>query len=102
MQTGKDLTWLNPPQQGQIVKIFFQGAPDDGGKPNANPATWYPAGNTPAAPCSVWETDISKLRNQGNLRHLRFKVTFDIGPRVKGAAPPNQVAIQRIVINYQK
>jgi len=29
-------------------------------------------------------------------------VEFDIGPRDKGQTPPNQIAIQRIVINFQK
>jgi hypothetical protein len=53
---GKDLTWLTAPVQGQTVKISFQGAPDDGGAPNTDPATWWPAGNTSQNPCAVWET----------------------------------------------
>ena len=99
---GKDLTWINQPQAGQTVKIMFQGSPDDGGKAFSDPTKWYPTGNTPAAPCAVWETDINKLKNQGNLRHIRFKVEFSIGARQKAAPPPNQVSISRIVINYEK
>ncbi|MBN2489745.1 MAG: hypothetical protein JXQ29_02725 [Planctomycetes bacterium] len=97
---GKDLTWLDPPVQGQIVRISFQGAPDAGNGPNADPTSWYPPGNTPAQPCQFWETDITKLRTPGNLRHVRFKVTFDIGPRSQGAPPPHPVAIRRIVIHH--
>jgi hypothetical protein len=38
----------------------------------------------------------------GNLRHIRFRVEFDIGPRNKTGQPPNQISISRIVINYAK
>ena len=38
---GKDLTWINQPQAGQVVKIMFQGSPDDGGKPFSDPTKWY-------------------------------------------------------------
>jgi len=98
---GTDLSWLNPPGSQQSAKIFFQGAPDFGGQPNSDPGTWYPAGNTKDNPCAVWEPDISKVRAQGNLRYIRFKIEFDIGKRAKGETPPNQVAISRIVINFQ-
>jgi hypothetical protein len=98
---GKDLTWLNPLGSGQSATIAFQGAPDSGGAPDPDPARWYPGGNTKENPGAVWETDIAKLRARGGLRHIRFKVEFDIGKRDKGVSPPNQVAISRIVIPYR-
>ncbi len=98
---GKDLVWLNQPSQGQNAIIDFQGAPDQGGTANPDPTTWYPAGNTTQNPCAAWDTDISKLRTQGNLRHIRFRIRFTIGNRDKGVAAPNQIAIQRLIINYQ-
>jgi len=99
---GKDLIWINSPGSGQSAKISFQGAPDFGGEPNSDPGTWYPSGNTKNNPCAVWETDIAKVRAQGNLRYIRFKIEFDIGKRDKGEAPPIPIAISRIVINFQK
>ena len=99
---GKDLSWLNAPATGQTVKISFQGAPDDNGAPNSNPATWIPAGNTTKNPCAVWDTNISNLLKVGNLRHIRFRVEFDLGKRDKGSPAPNQISINRIVINYAK
>jgi len=101
LQSGANLTWLNPPGSGQTARIAFQGAPDSGGAPDPDPAKWYPSGNTPSNPCAVWETDVSKLRAQGGLRHLRFRIEFDIGKRDKNASPPNQVAISQIVIPFQ-
>ena len=99
---GKDLSWLNAPATAQTVKISFQGAPDDNGAPNANPTTWFPAGNTTQNPCAVWDTNISNLLKVGNLRHIRFRVEFDLGLRLKNQPAPNQIAISRIVINYAK
>ena len=52
-----------------------------------------------AAPYAAFETDITQLRGQ-NLRFLRFRITFGIGPRQKGQPAPNQVGIQRVVILY--
>ena len=97
---GKDLEWLNEPVQGQTVTILFQGARHKDGGPDPDPTTWYPPGNTVENPCKNWETDLSKIRKQGDLRHLRFRILFDIGERDKGVSAPNEVAIGKIVIRY--
>jgi len=97
---GRDLEWLNEPVQWQTVTLMFQGARHRDGGPDPEPATWYPPGNTVENPCKNWETDISKIRKQGDLRHLRFRILFDIGKRDKGVSAPNEVAIEKIVIRY--
>ena len=65
-----------------------------------DPTTWYPPGNTAQAPYAVRETDLTRLTTRSGLRHIRFKITFHIGTRDKGQAPPNQVAIERVVLHY--
>jgi len=96
---GRDLILLNPPASGQYARISFQAAPDGGGVPNPDPRTWHPP-NPPEDPCAAWETDLRKIPTAGGFRHLRFKFTFDIGPREKGRPPPNQIAIARVVIHF--
>jgi len=91
VKPGSDLIFLNPPGSGQKAYIGFQGAPDLGGKPNPDPKTWVPQ--------NAFETDISKLGGKG-LRHIRFEIRFDIGPRQKGQPAPNRVAIQEVSIRY--
>ena len=96
---GTHLTFANPPGAGQTVTIAFQGAPEVSGQPDPDPAHWLPAGNTQQNPYAVFETDISQLRGQ-DLRFLRFRITFGIGPRQKGQPAPNQVVVQRVVVLY--
>jgi hypothetical protein len=93
---GSDLTFLTPPGTNQKVFIDFQGAPDVNGKPDPNPVNWVPAGNTTQNPNAAFEPDIRKLNGQ-SLRHVRFRVRFDLGP-VKPPAPV--VVIGRLQINY--
>jgi len=100
LRTGQDVVWLNPPRSGQRATIQFQGAPDLDGKPNPDPGTWVPAGNTPEQPGAAWEPNIARLASHGGLRHVRFKITFDIGKRDKGEPAPNQVAITRISLRH--
>jgi len=94
---GTHLTYANPPGASQTVTIAFQGAPEVSGQPDPDPTHWLPAGNTQQNPYAAFETDITKLRGQ-NLRFLRFRITFNIGPRQKGQPAPNQVVVQQVVI----
>ena len=91
VKLGRDLTYLNPPAAGQKAYIAFQGAPDLNGRPNPNPATWFPSNG--------FEPDITKLRGKG-LRHIRFRMLFDLGPRQKNQPAPNRIAIKEVVIRY--
>ena len=92
VKAGNDLVFLNPPVAGQKVFIAFQGAPDLGGKPNPNPSTWYPQNG--------FEPDIAKLKSFGGLRHLRYRLVINLGPRDKGQPTQNQVAIKALTIRY--
>ncbi len=98
----KDLTYLNPPGANQTAFIEFQGAPDNGqGQPEPDPTKWFPA-NTMGNPCQNWATDITQIRAAGNMRHIRFRVRFQVGTTVKGATAPNRIAVSRVVIRYQQ
>ena len=46
-----------------------------------------PPGNTPQNPNAAFENDIAQL-NGKNLRHVRFRIQFDLGPL---APPPNPI-----------
>ena len=94
---GGDLTFLTPPATGQKVFIAWQGAPDLNGAANPNPATWLPAGNTVQNPFAKFENDIQKMRG-GTIRHIRFFITFDLGPI--SVPPPPQVVVSKVQINY--
>ena len=96
--SGNDLTFQVPPATGQKVFIAWQGSPDVNGKPHPDPAQWYPAGNTSSNPYAAYETDIGKLAAKGNLRHIRYRILFDLG---KVSVPlPRQVVISRIKFSY--
>jgi len=92
VKPGMDLEFLTAPVANQKVFIAFQGAPDLNGKPNPNPATWFPA--------QGFEADISKLRVQGGLRHIRFQILFDLGKRIKGQSAQVQVTVKKLRIRY--
>ncbi len=94
---GNDLTFQAPPTTGQKVFIAWQGAPDLNGAADPNPATWIPAGNTMQNPFAKFENDIQKMRG-GKIRHIRFFITFDLGPVT--VPPPPQVVVSKVQINY--
>jgi len=97
---GGDLLFRTAPASGQTVHIDFQGVPEANGKPDPDPAHWYPPGNTTQNPNAVWEPDMGQLRLKGGLRCLRFRIRFDIGKRVKGQPLPNPVTIELLSIHY--
>ena len=90
---GGDMIFANPPGPNQKVFIFFQGAPDLAGKPDPNPASWFPQFDS-------YTADISKIRDKGGMRHIRFKLVLDVGKRVKGQPPQNLVSIHSLAILY--
>jgi hypothetical protein len=71
--------------------IEFQGAPDFQGRPHPNPATWVPPNG--------YTTDIADLRGK-QLRHLRFRIRFELGKRQKGSPPPPLFTIKEVRIRY--
>jgi len=90
---GGDMIFTNPPGPNQKVYIFFQGAPDLSGKPDPNPASWFPQHNS-------YTADISKIRVKGGMQHIRFKLVIDVGKRVKGQPPQNLVTIHSVAILF--
>ncbi len=90
---GGDLVFLTPPVKGQKVFIDFQAAPDLNGKPDPNPNLWFPPGPDAFIP------DISKIKQKGGLRHIRFRIRIDTGKVEKGK-PWNRVGIERVVLHY--
>lgn len=91
VKSGTDLGFHVPPAPGQKVFVEFQGAPDQNGKPDPNPANWFPLGG--------FTPDAKALRGKG-LRHLRFRIRFELGKRLKGQAPPSRVVVKRIRVRY--
>ncbi|MBN2489523.1 MAG: hypothetical protein JXQ29_01550 [Planctomycetes bacterium] len=100
VRPGADLLFGVAPVAGQTVHIAFQGAPDVNGVPHWNPAHWYPPGNTTQNPNAVFEPDIDKLRLQGGLRYVRFRIQFDLGKREEGKPPQNPIGVTRLMLRY--
>jgi len=97
---GGDLIFQAAPTKAQTVHIDFQGAPEVNGKPDPDPAHWYPPGNTSQNPNAVWEPDVEQLRLKGGLRFIRFRIRFNIGKRTEGQPLPNPVAVDLLTIHY--
>ncbi len=91
VRPGNDILFTTPPAPGQTVKVSFQGAPAVNGQPDPNPANWFPANN-------AFATDISQIAGRQNLRFIRFKIEFDLGPVQKGAPLPNRIVLRRLRI----
>jgi hypothetical protein len=97
-----DLDFDSAPISGQSVKITFQGAPADPGNPNQpdpNTQTWFPPQTNANTPVN-WATDISTLTGR-QLRFIRFRVEFNIGPVVNNMPLPRRVAINGLQIRYE-
>jgi hypothetical protein len=95
-----DLTFAELPTAAQSVTITFQGAPPDPAnpaQPDPDPGHWFPpqAGPGSAIP---FETDIGELSAR-NLRFVRFRVEFDIGPPVPTL--PSRPSIESLRIRTQ-